>query len=65
MDFENGRQALSNKDVYLVYGKKDPFLNDARFAEMKLLSSKLQTPFNEVSFDGEHDIDEDTLLKFS
>jgi predicted esterase len=65
MDFETGREILKNKEVFLVYGKKDPFLNDSRFAEMNQLSAKLQANVKEISFDGEHEIDEATLLRFS
>lgn len=64
MDFETGSKALRQKEVYLVYGNKDPFLNDERFAEMQTLTSRLNTSVKELTFNGEHDIDEQTLLKF-
>ena len=63
MDFKNGRKILKNKDILLVYGKQDPFLNDVRFSEMKNLTEKLQTEAKEISFAGGHEIDETTLLK--
>jgi len=64
MDFNHGQEVLRNKDIYLVYGKTDPFLNDHRFAEMKLLTDKLKAHFTEVTFEGGHEIDSQTLLKF-
>lgn len=64
MDLETGSKALRDKEVYLVYGKKDPFLNDERFAEMQTLTHKLNTSVKTVTFEGEHEIDEKTLLSF-
>jgi predicted esterase len=64
MDLETGSKTLHKKEIYLVYGKKDPFLNDERFAEMQTITSKLNTPVKEITFDGEHEIDEQTLLNF-
>jgi predicted esterase len=64
MDFETGSKTLHGKEVYLVYGKKDPFLNDERFSEMQTLTNKLNTVVKEITFDGEHEIHEPTLLNF-
>jgi predicted esterase len=63
MDFENGKQILKGKEITLVYGTKDPFLNDERFSEMEALSKKLDTHVHAITFDGAHEIDEPTLLK--
>lgn len=63
MDFQNGGTLLKGKDVKVVYGNKDPFLNDNRFAEMNLLSEKLGLQINPIVFEGGHDIDQQTLLK--
>jgi predicted esterase len=62
IDFSYGREILRDKQTYLVYGNQDPFLNDERFAEMKLLSEKLNITPNEIAFDGDHNIDTKTLL---
>ncbi|HYC83857.1 MAG TPA: alpha/beta hydrolase [Chryseosolibacter sp.] len=62
MDFGNGSQILSRKKVVLVYGKRDPFLNDDRFAEMKSLTEKLGVEVIRIEFDGEHEIHAPTLL---
>lgn len=62
MDFEKGRPLLKQKDVTVVYGKNDPFLNESRFAEMKTLAEKLELTPHHIIFDGAHEIHEPTLL---
>jgi predicted esterase len=64
MNFEVGKEVLKDKETYLVYGNTDPFLNDSRFGEMQMLASKLGITPQRIEFDGAHDIDEKTLLKF-
>lgn len=61
MDFEAGSKILHSKDVCVVYGKNDPFLNDDRFAEMQSLTKKLNKEIREITFEGGHEIDEDVL----
>ena len=63
MDFDSGKEILKSKKIFHVYGKGDPFLSDSRFHEMKALSEKLGANINEITFDGGHDIDGQTLLK--
>jgi predicted esterase len=63
MDFDSGKETLREKEVLLVYGNKDPFLTDERFGEMTSLTEKLSVPVKQITFDGAHDIDEETLLK--
>jgi predicted esterase len=63
MNFEVGAEILKDKSVVMVYGNQDPFLTDARFTEMKMLTEKLNTKVDVVTFDGGHDIDEGALLK--
>jgi predicted esterase len=63
MDFDISAKLLQHKQVYLVYGKNDPFLTDTRFAEMHTISQKLNTPVQEITFEGEHELDEKTLLQ--
>lgn len=62
MDFDKGKRLLQTKDVNVVYGKNDPFLNESRFGEMKALSEKLGITPNETVFEGAHEIHEPTLL---
>jgi predicted esterase len=64
MDFHNANTVLRSKDISVVYGNKDPFLSDERFSEMHLLTSKLGVSVKELVFDGGHEIDNATLLKF-
>jgi predicted esterase len=65
MDFEKGHNALSHRDVCLVYGTKDPLLTDARMNEMKMLTSKLQINPEIIPFEGGHEIDPNTLEKLA
>lgn len=64
MNFEKSH-TLKGKETFLVYGKSDPFINDSRFAEMKSISSTLGIEPALVEFEGKHDIDSKTLLKFT
>ena len=61
MDFDSGKEILTGKDILLVYGKQDPYLNDDRFAEMKLFSEKLQIKPRVIEFDGAHQMNESVL----
>jgi predicted esterase len=65
IDFDTGKAIFAGKETALIYGTADPFLQDSRFAEMKLLSEKLGIQPSIVTFEGGHDIDPDTLLKFT
>ncbi len=64
VNFDKGRGILKDKETIVVFGDKDPFINDERFAEMKVISANLGITPSIVKFDGEHSIDEKTLLKF-
>jgi predicted esterase len=62
MDFEKGKHLFKEKEVTIVYGKDDPFLNESHYGEMKTLSEKLEITPNQFVFDGTHEIHEATLL---
>jgi predicted esterase len=64
MDLQTGSRVLQHKDVSIVYGLQDPFITDERFAEMRSITKKLNTEVKEFAFEGAHDIDGPTLLKF-
>lgn len=64
MNFEAGSELFRQKEIHFVYGARDPFLTDSRFAEMHELTRRLNKNVSTTTFDGEHDIDESTLLKF-
>jgi predicted esterase len=61
MDFQNASTILKKKKISLVYGTKDQFITDERFAEMDLVTKKLETNVETSAFDGGHEIDERTL----
>jgi predicted esterase len=65
MDFENGKKILKDKETLLVHGTNDPFINDSRFAEMNLISEKLDVKAKVLTFEGKHDIDSGTLLRIA
>lgn len=64
LDLESGK-ALQEKEVMFVYGKSDPYLNDTRLVEMDRVSSTLKITPRVESFEGGHEIDEQTLLKIA
>jgi predicted esterase len=65
MDFQLGGEILRNKKVQIVYGTKDQFLNESRMDEMHSLIKKLNVSVEEISFDGGHDVDGETLLRIA
>lgn len=64
MDFAKSKEVLKTKQVYQVYGRNDPFLNDTRIGEMKGLAEKLGVTSPPIVFDGGHEVHEETLLSF-
>jgi predicted esterase len=64
MDFTTGKEILKDKEVWHVYGKQDPYLTDDRFKEMSALAQKIAPHAKQIAFDGEHEIENTTLLKF-
>jgi predicted esterase len=64
IDFKTTKGILKGKDTYMVYGKSDPFINDDRISEMKMLISQLGISPETKVFEGKHDIDSQTLLTF-
>jgi predicted esterase len=62
IDFSAGKEILHSKEFLMVYGDKDPFLNDSRFAEMKMLSEKLGVTPKQLVFEGGHTIEAKLLL---
>lgn len=63
MDVKSGKEILKTIKTTVVYGEVDPFLNDDRFAEMNLLTNKLNIKPDVYSYVGGHEIHEETLLK--
>jgi predicted esterase len=63
MNFERGKTVLQGKETLFIYGDRDPFLKDNTFTEFKTLSETLGISPRYIVFEGEHDIDEKTLLQ--
>jgi predicted esterase len=64
MTFEQG-SLLREKKVKFVHGSSDPFLGETKLNEMRSTSAKLFSSIEEITFNGEHDIDEPTLIKLA
>lgn len=63
MDFEKGNEILKSMEIIEVYGKDDPFLTEAKIAEMKMLADKLEIKLAPIVFEGGHEINKATLAK--
>ncbi len=63
MNLREGSKTFQGKKLQFVFGTRDPFLTDNRFTEMRALTEKFHAAVEEISFEGEHDIDEGTLLR--
>jgi len=64
LPFELSEQKLKNTEVTFVYGKNDPYLSEQKMNEQRDIASKLGVEAQELVFDGAHEIDNATLLKF-
>jgi predicted esterase len=65
MNFETGQHLLQHKEIFSVNGSDDPFMTNERFDEMRNLAARLNVKPIEMKFQGGHDIDEETLMKFA
>jgi predicted esterase len=63
LEIEAAKEILFQKETYMVYGKKDPFLNRERMQELEQLNSKLGIEPKLIEFEGEHEIESPTLQK--
>ncbi len=48
-------------EKYYVYGLQDPFVNDEKKDEMEKLMKGGNLRFEEITFQGAHDIEQETL----
>jgi predicted esterase len=64
INFDNGKQLLHNKEIFSINGATDPFMTNEKFEEMRNLSERLDVKPTQIMFDGGHDIDQTTLMKF-
>ena len=63
MDIGKGQEIFSRMETISVYGTNDPYLSDDKTREMTTLAEKSRADFIYLTFDGEHIIDEQMLLK--
>lgn len=64
MNIEAGKDLLKGKTIAFVYGQADQFLDDNRFSSMQQISAKLDINPDVIRFDGGHELDDTTLLRF-
>lgn len=57
IDFSGLGGKLNGKQVFVITGTQDEFMNDKRDAEQKKIIEQLNVPVQHISFDGGHDID--------
>jgi len=65
MDFDKGHRVLSSKKTYMVVGKQDPYLNEARMKEFDELAGKLDIVPEKILFEGKHELNEEVLKRFA
>jgi predicted esterase len=63
MNLELTREALSQTNLYIVYGKQDEFLKDINHDEYTDKFHVAGLTPKIISFDGKHEIHQDTLIK--
>ncbi len=61
IDFSGLGNKLSDKQVFMLRGDKDEFINDKRKQEQRALIEKLNVDVIEIEFEGKHDIHIDSL----
>lgn len=64
LDIINAQAALRNTKMFNIYGLNDPYLNEGKIEEQKAIVDQLQLSVENVSFNGDHDIDVQTLSMF-
>jgi predicted esterase len=58
-------QRLEDKKVYWVYGKNDQYLSNGIMEEQNEIAKKLKVAPEIVSFEGEHELNDEVLLALS
>ncbi|HEX6892475.1 MAG TPA: hypothetical protein VF141_17330 [Chryseolinea sp.] len=61
LDLATAKERLMEKEVVVVYGTDDPFLNDSQYQSMETVSAKLSIRPKVITFNGGHEIDAATL----
>jgi predicted esterase len=61
LNLESAKERLRGKEVVIVHGTDDPFLNDSQYQSMDAISTKLEIHPQVITFKGGHEIDAATL----
>lgn len=64
LDYKNSMGYLKDKKLYWIYGNKDPYLGDDRLAQLKKRFETFQLNPEIIVFEGEHELDRNTLTQF-
>ncbi len=65
IDFQTDGKVFQGLQNYVVLGKNDPFANQEMLDQQKAILKKHQIPYKFLTFDGEHEIHDDTLRKIA
>ncbi|WP_340152557.1 hypothetical protein [uncultured Marivirga sp.] len=63
IDFSGLGNQLKDKQVFMLRGDQDEFINEERKAEQQALIEKLDVQVKQIEFQGKHDIHVDSLKK--
>ncbi|WKV10913.1 alpha/beta hydrolase [Marivirga harenae] len=63
IDFSGLGNQLKDKQVFMLRGDQDEFINEERKAEQQALIEKLDVQVKQIEFQGKHDIHVDSLRK--
>ncbi|WP_028982002.1 hypothetical protein [Sporocytophaga myxococcoides] len=58
--FQFSMETFQEKEVYIVYGDRDPLLKEGHIKEIELLGSKFEN-LKVIIFNGRHEINEQVL----
>jgi predicted esterase len=64
LEIQANNRAFKDLPIHLVYGKQDPFLSDDRMLKQQEIEGKLGIQSIIHTFEGGHEIESETLLKF-
>lgn len=65
LDFELGRKKFGKVDTFIVYGTDDPYIKEVQLDEQQRHIDKLSINPRIMTFEGQHVMDSNTLLKIS
>ena len=65
LDFDLARQKFGQVDTFIVYGNDDPFIKEVQLDEQNRHIEKLSIDPRIITFEGQHVLDNETLLRIS